>query len=266
MIGSFHGGGKSINLETLIKAKPDLVLVWQDDMVFATVKNAINKTKIPTITIPFRKIEEMPSAITFAAQAMNEPKRGEELSNYASKIILHVKDSLKGVKPVTYYYAEGADGLSTECDQSFHIEALNFAGGSNVHKCQQSGLLGLEKINFETLLTSDPDYIIVQNGFTFHAIMTNPLWKNLRAVKGGNVHLVPTAPFNWVDRPPSFMRIIGIEWLANIFHPKEYPIDLHQQIKEFYDLFLKVKLTDKQIDAILGTKKIPLEWAGCIKK
>ena len=266
VIGSFHGGGKNINLETLLKQKPDLVLVWQDDMVFATVKNALNKTKLPTITIPFRKIEEMPSAIRFAAQAMNEPTRGEELSSYAATIILHVKDSIKEAKPVRYYYAEGVDGLSTECDSSFHIEALNFAGGKNVHKCQQSGLLGLEKINFETLLSYDPDVIIVQNGFTYHEVVSNPLWQNLRAVKNGNVHLIPNAPFNWVDRPPSFMRIIGIQWLANIFHPQQYNIDINKQIKEFYALFLGVNLTDAQVKTILGTKKLPLEWAGCPKR
>lgn len=40
---------------------------------------------------------------------------------------------------------------STECDKSFHVEAMNFAGGENVHKCQQAGYWGW-KISFETLL------------------------------------------------------------------------------------------------------------------
>ncbi|MBU0632206.1 ABC transporter substrate-binding protein [bacterium] len=265
VLGSFHGGGKNINLETLLKDKPDLVLVWQDDMVFATVKNAIDKTKLPTITIPFRKIEEMPRAITFAADAMNESERGKELSDYAAKIILHVSKGVSDLKPTRYYYAEGVDGLSTECDESFHVEALNFAGGENVHKCQQSGLLGLEKINFEKLLTYDPDVIIVQSAFTYKAVTINPLWKNLRAVKNHNVHLVPNSPFNWIDRPPSFMRILGVEWLAQIFHPKEYKIDMNKQIKEFYALFMNVKLTDKQVENIMGMQHLPLEWKGCSK-
>lgn len=265
VIGSFHGGGKSINLETLIKAKPDLILVWQDDMVVDTVQRSIAKTKLPTITIPFRKIEEMPNAIRFAADAMNEHKRGEILSEYAQNKILHVKSLVKNLKPTRYYYAEGADGLETECDTSFHIEALNFAGGQNVHKCQQSGLLGLEKINFEKLLAYDPDVIVVQSDFTYQNIMKNPLWKNLRAVKAGNVHLVPNTPFNWVDRPPSFMRIIGIEWLANIFHAKESKIDLTHEMKEFYSLFLGVKLSDKDVANITNRSNAPLSWSGCSK-
>lgn len=265
IIGSFHGGGKNINLETLMRVKPDLILVWQDDMVVQTVEKSIEKTKIPSITIPFRGIEEMPKAIRFAAEALNEPKRGKVLASFAEKKISHVRKVVKNLKPTRYYYAEGADGLSTECDSSFHIEALNFAGGQNVQKCQQSGVLGMEKISFEKLLAYDPDVVIVQSNFTYNAIMKNPLWKNLRAIKAGNVHLVPNTPFNWVDRPPSFMRIIGIEWLAGIFHPKEFKVNLTSEIREFYQVFLGVKLSNSDIKNITHEGKVPQSWAGCSK-
>lgn len=255
VFGSFHGGGKNINLETLIASKPDLILVWEDDMMVATVDRSIHKTKIPTFSIPFRKIEDMPRAIKVTANAMGEEERGQALSSYASNVINNVKTALKGVKPVRYYYAEGVDGLSTECNESFHIEALNFTGGENVHKCQQSGLLGLEKINFETLLKYDPDVIIAQNSFTYTQILYDDMFAHLRAVKNKKVYLVPNAPFNWVDRPPSFMRLIGIEWLAHTFHPKEYNIDLNKHIRQFYQLFLGVTPTDKQIQTILGEEE-----------
>lgn len=255
VIGSFHGGGKNINLETLIAKKPDLILVWEDDMMIATVHKAIEKTKLPMLSIPFRKIEDMPKAIKVVANAINEQDRGEILSAYTQKAISEIKHSLTDTKPVRYYYAEGVDGLSTECDQSFHVEALNFAGGENVHKCQQSGLLGLEKINFEKLLTYDPDVIIAQNSFTYNQIMYDDLFTHLRAVKNKKVYLVPNTPFNWVDRPPSFMRIVGIQWLTHIFHPKEYTFNLNEQIKEFYKLLLGVEVTNEQIKSILGDEK-----------
>lgn len=254
LIGSFHGGGQNINLETIIKYQPDLILVWEDDMLVEKVKSEINKTKIPTITLPFRKVEDMPRAIKFAGAIINEEKRGDILSAYAQKVINEIIAALKNTKPLRYYYAEGTDGLSTECASSFHVEALNFAGGENVHKCQQSGVLGLEKINFEALIAYDPDVIIVQNALVFNEVAENPLWQHLMAVKNKNIHLVPNNPFNWIDRPPSFMRIIGIEWLTKLFHPKEYTIDLHQRVAEFYELYLGVKPTDEEIKKLLGEK------------
>ena len=48
------------------------------------------------------------------------------------------------------------------------------------------------------------------------------------------------------------MRIIGIQWLANLLHPQEYSIDIDQRVAEFYELFLDVKLTQEQINKIVG--------------
>lgn len=254
LIGSFHGGGQNINLETLMAYKPQLVLVWQDDMLVQTVAKEIEKTKIPSFMIPFRKISDMPRAFRLAGNAIGESKRGEVLASYSQKIISEVHKNVSKAKPIRYYYAEGIDGLSTECDKSFHVEAMNFAGGENVHKCQQSGILGLEKISFETLLNYNPEVIIVQNRSVYNDLISDPMWQNLRAVKTGRIHLVPVQPFNWIDRPPSFMRVIGIQWLAQLFHPKEYKVNLPQRTKEFYDLFLHVKLNDQQTKNLLGAQ------------
>jgi len=255
VIGSFHGGGQSINLETLMKYKPQLVLVWQDDMLVQTVAKEIEKTAIPFYLIPFRHIDDMPRAFRLAGNAIGESKRGEILATYSEKIIKDVQKSVSKAKPVRYYYAEGLDGLSTECDSSFHVEAMNFAGGRNVHSCQQSGILGLEKISFETLLAYNPDVIIVQNRAVYNDLITDPMWKSLRAIKSGRIYLVPVQPFNWVDRPPSFMRVLGIQWLAHLFHPKEFKADLNQRTKEFYELFLHVKLSDEQTKNLLGANQ-----------
>jgi len=255
VIGSFHGGGQSINLETIIKHNPDLILLWEDDLLIDKVQKEIAKTNIPTITLPFRKIETMPRSIAFAGEAIGEKARGDLLASYTQSIIGEIKGSLENVKPTKYYYAEGVDGLSTECSVSFHVEALNFAGGENVHRCEQRALLGLEKINFETLISYDPDIIIAQNTMTYNNIMKNPLWQHLRAVKEKNVHIVPNNPFNWIDRPPSFMRIIGIQWLTKLFHNQEYKINMHERVKEFYKLFLNVELSDAQVRELLGEKK-----------
>ncbi|MDQ1326504.1 MAG: iron complex transport system substrate-binding protein [Campylobacterota bacterium] len=253
VIGSFHGGGNDINLESLMAYKPQLILVWQDDMRMQIVEREIIKTNIPTLFVEFREIEDMPKAFIKAGEAIGEKERGQRLAEFIQKSIDEVREATAKLKPVRYYYAEGIDGLSTECDQSFHVQALNFAGGENVHKCQQKGVLGLEKITFETLLNYDPEVIVVQNRAVYNDILLDPLWGRLSAVKNKRIYLVPTAPFNWLDRPPSFMRALGIEWLASVFHPEAHTIDLNDRIKAFYELFFNVHLNDEQIKNILRT-------------
>ncbi len=242
VIGSFHGGNVAINIESVAAKKPDLTLIWQDDVMVDSVKKEMSKISVPYLMVPFRKIEDMPRSIKLVGDAIGESKRAMLLSTYSQKIIDEIKSSV-GDKKVRYYYAQGIDGLSTECSDSFHIEALNFVGGENVHKCQQSGVLGLEQINLEQLLKYNPEVIVVQNRSLYNDIKSDNLWKNLRALKNNRVYLAPITPFNWIDRPPSFMRVLGIQFLASKFHPDSYKIDLNTRIVEFFALFLRKNIT-----------------------
>ncbi|MBD3801221.1 MAG: ABC transporter substrate-binding protein [Campylobacterales bacterium] len=252
VIGSFHGSGNRINLETLVAARPDLVLIWEDDMLVQTITDQIKKLGVPTLTVPFRQIASMPDAMERVGDAVGAGERGRQLADYTRTVIAEINTSLAGTVPTRYYYAEGLDGLSTECDTSFHVVAMNFAGGENVHKCRQSNLRGLEKINFETLLAYDPQVIIVQHAMVYDDLVEDPMWQQLRAVKAGRIYLVPTVPFNWVDRPPSFMRVIGIQWLASLFHPEAYDVDLKMRVATFYKLFLGIDLSPREINTLLG--------------
>ncbi len=255
VIGSFHGGGVGINLETLLERDPQLILIWEDDMMVQTIKERVAKTHLPTLVVPFRNTIDMANSIRKVGDAIGEKERGELLASYIEKSIGEVKSKIQDTTPTKYYYAEGIDGLSTECDTSFHVEAINFAGGENVHKCKQTRLLGLEKISFETLMVYDPDIIFVQTKIAYDEIHIDSMWQNLKAVKNNKVYLVPAQPFNWIDRPPSFMKAMGIQWLASKLHPDVYDIDMRQHAKEFYKLFFNVELDDKQIDTILGEKQ-----------
>ena len=254
VIGSFHGSGQGMNVETILKYAPELILVWEDDYLSTKVSQEIARTQIPTITLPFRKIESMAPSILKAAKAIGESERGALLSSYTQERMRFIKELVAPLKAVRYYYAEGNDALATECNDSFHVEALNYAGGENVHKCTQSNLRGLERITFETLLGYDPEVIIAQNKMVYETIMNNPLWQHLDAVKNNRVFLVPNTPFHWLDRPPSFMRIIGIEWLASKFYPEHYKTDLLEQIRKFYKLFLDLELSKEDIHQIIGEK------------
>ncbi|MDY0120795.1 MAG: ABC transporter substrate-binding protein [Sulfurimonas sp.] len=247
VIGSFHGSGQGMNVESILKYAPDLILVWEDDYLSTKVSQEIARTQIPSITLPFREIESMAPSILKVAEAIGESERGALLSSYTQERMSFIKELVAPLKAVRYYYAEGNDGLATECSDSFHVEALNYAGGENVHRCIQSNLRGLERITFETLLGYDPEVIIAQNAMVYKAIETNPLWKHLKAVKNKKVFLVPNTPFHWLDRPPSFMRIVGIEWLASKFYPEHYKTDLLEQIKKFYKLFLDVELSEEDM-------------------
>ena len=62
----------------------------------------------------------------------------------------------------------------------------------------------------------------------------------------------PQYPFNWIDRPPSANRIIGIKWLANLFYPELFHYDIRTETSDFYQRFYHRKPTDAELGEVLA--------------
>ena len=86
----------------------------------------------------------------------------------------------------------------------------------------------------------------------YQTIYKDSKWKHINAVKNKKVYFLPKGPFSWFDRPPSFMRLLGLKYIVSILHPDLYNMDVYEESKKFYKLFLDLDLSDSQIDDILG--------------
>ncbi len=250
VLGGWHGD-KLPNLEAIIKANPELIIVWDTPLLMGKSMKDIEKMNIPFLKINLDSSRNYPQNFRILGEVLDRKDRANKLADYAEKELKELDDFIEslGDAPRTkVYYAQGPTGLQTECDSSFHSEPLVLAGGNVVHKCSQTTIVGMPTISFEELMVYDPDIIISQNEEFFQNIFNDLKWKTLRAVKNKNVFLAPKTPFNWIDRPPSFMRILGVHWLASRMYPKSYPYDLEKKIIDFYELFFGKTLTKEEID------------------
>lgn len=257
VIGGLLGQGQTANIEVLLKTKPDLLLMWSNGKGPANPKMEENMKRLP---VPYAyaiaaNLSEYPDAFLFIGKLLNREQRGKKLSDYCRKILADTDAAVRRVpasKRPKVYYAEGVDGLQTECDDSIHVELLKRAGDTDVHRCHTASHMGMEKISPEQVMLYDPDVIIAQEKMFFEKVHKDPAWKRLRAVRQGRVYLIPRTPFNWFDRPPSFMRFLGLQWLTNILYPKEYPVDMVKEARAFYHLFLGVDVPEKDMRRIMG--------------
>ena len=48
----------------------------------------------------------------------------------------------------------------------------------------------------------------------------------IKAVRNEKVYLIPNQPFDWFERPPSFMCLPGAKWLAHLLYPERYRTDI----------------------------------------
>jgi iron complex transport system substrate-binding protein len=105
---------------------------------------------------------------------------------------------------------------------------------------------------WEQVMTWNPQVIVAQEKAFYERVYTDPRWQSIAAVKNHRVYLIPRIPFNWFDRPPSFMRAMGVKWFAHLLYPKIYSVNINQETQQFYKLFLNIDLSEQALQAILN--------------
>lgn len=256
VIGGWFGQGRTPNQETLLKVKPDVMIawMWKQEAANQKLEQTAQQLGIPLVYVKIDSLYEYPAAFQFVARLFSHERRGRLLSEYATHTLQTIQSIVSAIpdrEKITVYYAEAPDGLSTQCDKSSHTELINLAGGKNVYQCAPKNDFGMERISIEQVMLADPEVIVAQEKEFVDHVYSDPKWQSIRAVKNKRVYLIPKAPFNWFDRPPSFMRLLGIKWLTNIFYPNRYPLNLSRETKEFYQVFLGVGLSDRALQEVL---------------
>ena len=256
-LGRLTGRGGTANLEVVLKAKPDLILDFGSvrDTYVSLADNVQEQTKVPYILVDGR-LEATPAALRLLGNVLDHGQRAEQLASYVEATFAEIDAALAAI-PVDrwprVYLARGPDGLETGVVGSINTEIIERAGGRNV--AEAAGQRGLVRASMEQVILADPAIIITWDRNFFERVAKDPLWAGIRAVREGRVHLAPTAPFGWIDRPPSVNRVIGLKWLAGLFYPDRFPENLRETTRTFYRLFYHVDLTEPQLDTLIAWSK-----------
>lgn len=252
IVGGWFGPSHIPNTELILKMNPDVILV-ANNTTTEKIKNSFGSVEIPLFYLKSTTLENITNSFSYLGKLTSNEKRADELSLYANDTLNLAKElSKKITKKPKVYYAQGVNGLQTECHTSSHAELINLAHADNVHKCETTDTYGKQSINFEQVLSYNPEIILVYEKEFYKQIHKDPKWKHIDAVKNKRVYFLPKGPFSWFDRPPTFMKLIGLKWLLSIFHSNVYKIDINKEAKEFYSLFLDLNLTNEQLNKIMG--------------
>ena len=251
-VGRITGRGNTANLETVLAAKPDLILdVGSTSATFVSLAEKVQEqTGIPYALLDGR----------FASIAATYRTLGELIgrSDDAEKLARYSEDTLKtilgrietvaaGERP-RVYYARGPRGLSTGLGGSINVETIEMLGRNVAGETQG----GLAKVSIEQVLVWNPNVIVTIDQEFAANVKSDPAWASVKAIRDNRVHLSPKMPFGWVDFPPSVNRLIGLWWLAKLLYPERFPEDLRTLTSEFYTRFYHVTPSAAQIDHVLA--------------
>ena len=255
--GRLTGRGGEANLERVLEIQPDLIIDFGSvrDTYIDLANRVQEQTGIPYILIDGR-FENTPEALRILGDALGVPERGEALAADVEATFARIDAILEDVpeeERPRVYLARGPEGLETGMKGSINTEIIERAGGRNVAD-DGGATRGLGQASMEQMIVANPDTIVTWDPNFYGKVFDDPLWQGIDAVQTGRVYLSPTAPFGWIDRPPSLNRMMGLIWMAGLLYPDQWQGDLREDTRAFYKLYYHVDLTDDELERLL-------EWA-----
>lgn len=250
------GQGDAVNYEAVIAAGPTIALnvTSINDGSIDASDTLAEQLGVPVVMVS-SDLLDAPAVYRFMGELFGVEEQAEALAAYAEETFNAISSlDIPNEEKVRIYYGNGEDSLETAPAGSSHGQIIDLVNAVNVADLEL-GDGSRVQISAEQLLAWDPDVIIVNGepkadmtgSAAAEAILADPLFATLKAVQNGAVYGTPNAPFSWVDRPPGPNRIVGMRWLSGLIYPEYLDYDVDEAVREFFQLFYHVELTDEQL-------------------
>ena len=252
-LGRLTGRGDTLNLEVLLAADPELIVDYGtvSDTYIDLAGRIQDQAGLPYALVDGR-FAQMPQGIRQMAGLLAVPERGEELASYAERTLADL-DALLATIPETdrptVYLARGPEGVETPARGSINAEIIERVGARNVATAETRGLA---TVSPEQVQAWAPEVIITIDRDFAADVGRMPEWRGIPAVEDNRVYLAPSAPFGFIDAPPSVNRLAGLIWLSHKLYPDAATGDLQAKIAEFYELFYGIRPDEAALAGLLG--------------
>ena len=250
--GSLKSDG-NMNVEELALAEPQLIIDIGEpkDSLKERIDALQEQTMIPTVYISFT-LETAGDTFRKLGELLGEKERGEALAQFceetydrAVKIMEEVGDNKKDC-----LYILGEEGLNVIAANFYHSELLDMMTDNLAVMENPISKGSGNEVSMEQISLWNPEFIIFSSDSIYDTADELPVWEQLNAIANKNYVEVPEIPFNWMSMPPSVQRYLGLIWLPAVLYPEYCDYDVETEIKEFFELFYGVTISDEQFAAI----------------
>ena len=201
-----EGAGKTINLEALIAAEPDLVLYSSDLAGQLECTDALRAAGIPAAGFAVETFDDYLRVLKICTDILGTPERyaefGTALEAEIDAMIAAVQS--QEVQPDILFVRAGSSAKVTKAktaENHFVCAMLKELGTFNI--AEKAPIL-LDGLSTEEILLSDPDFILFTTmgdeaaGQAYmESLVSDPVWQTLTAVREGRVHQLPKELFQY---------------------------------------------------------------------
>ena len=250
---AFNAAGE-VNMETLIGARPDVILTAYDGTLPKWAA-AVEAYHVPVVLLPNTSLAALLETARITGQVL-----GGSAPVIAADYIRYFQDVIHRVTAVTAQIPAtqrlkvlhtGTGGvLAIDGRQTIVDDWIKMAGGVNA--ADLDGLL--RPVTLEQVVAWNPDVIIVgsaPNGASRQAILDDPRWHDIAAVRHGRVYANPSGAYLW-DRH-SAEAALQVLWAAKTLYPEKFTqVDMRKETADFYAKFFRYTLSAADIDSLLS--------------
>lgn len=200
------GAGKTIDLEGLVRAEPDFVLYSSDLSGQLECANTLRAAGIPAAGFRVETFPDYLRVLKICTDILDTP---ENYARYGTDLEAEIDSVIAAAeaveeKPDILFVRAGSSAKFTKAktaENHFVCGMLKDLGTFNI--AEKAPVL-LDGISTEEILLSDPDFILFttmgdpEAGEAYmESLISDPVWKNLTAVKEGRVCQLPKELFQY---------------------------------------------------------------------
>ncbi|SEC46875.1 cobalamin-binding protein [Pseudomonas anguilliseptica] len=192
-----------LELESLLKLQPDLVLLWPDSISSAQ-RQQLQRMGIPLLIVEPRKLVDLAENFIEIGMRVGRAERGRQLHQQFNSGLAALRQRYQRKQPLRLFYQVWNTPLYTIGGQQIISDALRICGAENIFA---ELTLPAPQVSVEAVLQRNPEVILagVQGQLDAWRI-----WPGVAAVKRKQLWLVPDAG---LERP-SFQMLGAVGTLC----------------------------------------------------
>ncbi|GIZ51975.1 ABC transporter substrate-binding protein [Noviherbaspirillum aridicola] len=209
------------NLELMAKARPDLIVAIKR----YTEANAARLEQIaPYMALRLETFADSDRSILLMGDAMNKRTEAEKLNaDFRSALRDHASRA-PGIKPRSYLFLWGSgDAPWAFYNEHMTASVINAVGGVNVAGSNPTPAVPDNtafEMSVEAMLAADPEVIFIYDYGPQRRFESNPVWRQLKAVKNRRVVYVGD---HWIESHGPVARQLLLREAAHHLHPDIFP-------------------------------------------
>ena len=246
----------AINIEELAATAPDMIFLRASNLQDAGEMEKLDGLGIPYAVVEYETMEDQMESIAVMGEALGHQEQAEAYLQYYEDTMNMVRQRLEDLpdsQRKTVYHSVN-EVVRADIPGTLSYEVLEAAGCRNVvtdaAELQLDGDKGY--VTVEQIYVWDPDIILANEPAAVEYFRTDDKFSGLRAVREGQVLQLPVGISRWAH-PGSLESPLATLYLAATLYPDRFAdVDLRAEIREFYETFFRISLSESDIDTILS--------------